>query len=439
MHPLLKRVFITLACLALSQALLYVVWPGLDRTVLPDTYDERFSIVTIGLRSMIAAFLYVELGSFLFKAGRRLRRSGSEGRRRLNMLSIRIGVAFALIQGCGIMLALARQESLNRFLFLWNPGVPTYIFSILTLAAGAITVLMIAVVITRWGVCNGVCLMLLFPYFQSVLNRTYATAVYQERTFESTLEPWVWLGSILVVIWFFANRPPMEFIGNSGKIIRGAAPALPQGESITFSLGILSLISLAQSLLGQTPQLQPWQFDPPYSIWISAVTLVLAGVVMYFLFSSRRRLLNNLPVHAVSETTGSRLKSRNAILVITLVVMSVLYAYGETFLNFRFTPLLGILGLLLTVAFGFDLVGEIHFRIKYGDAVESVIELDNVYGATYLNALLAEAGIDSMIRAFHYRSMFFFFEPMVKMELLVPADSQSRAQQLIQSAALEVV
>ena len=154
MHPLLKRVFITLACLALSQALLYVVWPGLDRTVLPDTYDERFSIVTIGLRSMIAAFLYVELGSFLFKAGRRLRRSGSEGRRRLNMLSIRIGVAFALIQGCGIMLALARQESLNRFLFLWNPGVPTYIFSILTLAAGAITVLMIAVVITRWGVTS---------------------------------------------------------------------------------------------------------------------------------------------------------------------------------------------------------------------------------------------------------------------------------------------
>jgi len=44
-----------------------------------------------------------------------------------------------------------------------------------------------------------------------------------------------------------------------------------------------------------------------------------------------------------------------------------------------------------------------------------------------------------MVRAFHYRSMFFFFEPMVKMELLVPADSQSQAQQLIQSAALEVV
>ena len=91
------------------------------------------------------------------------------------------------------------------------------------------------------------------------------------------------------------------------------------------------------------------------------------------------------------------------------------------------------------MAFGFDLVGEILFRIKHGDAVESVIEMDNVDGATYLSALLTEEGIECMIRAFHYRSMFFFFEPMVKMELLVPAASQSQAQQLIQLATLEVV
>ena len=76
---------------------------------------------------------------------------------------------------------------------------------------------------------------------------------------------------------------------------------------------------------------------------------------------------------------------------------------------------------MVIVALGFDLVAELRFRHRHDDRVACLVELDNVYYACYLQGLLAKQGSDSLIRAFHYRSLFFDFGPIFKMDLLVPA------------------
>jgi hypothetical protein len=93
----------------------------------------------------------------------------------------------------------------------------------------------------------------------------------------------------------------------------------------------------------------------------------------------------------------------------------------------------------MLVAFVLDLVTEIRFRLKCGTEVAPVIEMDNVHGVSYLRGILATHGIDSMARAFHYRSLFFFLEPIVKMELLVPAAEMAQAQEIICAEKIEVV
>jgi hypothetical protein len=95
--------------------------------------------------------------------------------------------------------------------------------------------------------------------------------------------------------------------------------------------------------------------------------------------------------------------------------------------------------LVALVALGFDLAAEWQFRQRHDGGVACVIELDNVYAASYLQGLLAKNACDALIRAFHYRSLFFFFGPIFKMELMVPTAELVRAWDLIQPEKIEVV
>ena len=59
-------------------------------------------------------------------------------------------------------------------------------------------------------------------------------------------------------------------------------------------------------------------------------------------------------------------------------------------------------------------------------------------GAQAIVSLEAQ-GIDALARTYHLRSLFFFFQPMVKMELLVPAAAEARAYEVVKPELLETV
>ena len=84
-------------------------------------------------------------------------------------------------------------------------------------------------------------------------------------------------------------------------------------------------------------------------------------------------------------------------------------------------------------------MAEWQFRQRHEGGVVCVIELDNVYGASYLQGLLVKNGCDALIRGFHYRSLFFFFGAMYKIDLMVPVSEMERAWDLIEPEKIEVV
>jgi hypothetical protein len=299
---------------------------------------------------------------------------------------------------------------------------------------------MLAAVISRWGLCNGICLIFIVPVIWSFGMQRYQANVALDRIFESNIELPVLLSSAALVIWFFARRPTIEFVGNDGSQVFASAPAFPTGaEPIGLSLGVFGIITLLQTFLGGDFPLQGLLQLEGGKYLLSAVTMLVFCFLTYHLFSSRRRLISNLPTGAVHENSELPLRTRLVATALAFAIIDVTFGIGESHFNFRFTAGLGLLGIVLITAIGFDVVSEIRFRLKYRDEVASIMEMDNVYGATYLSAVLAKAGIDSMTRAFHYRSLFFFLEPIVKMELLVPNDRASQAQDLIQALPLQVV
>jgi hypothetical protein len=94
---------------------------------------------------------------------------------------------------------------------------------------------------------------------------------------------------------------------------------------------------------------------------------------------------------------------------------------------------------VMLVAWAFDIVSEWRFRGRHTDAVVSILEMDNVYCACTLQGILKRAGLHSLIRGFQYRSLFFLFQPIVKMEVLVPATEVEEARRLIRPELIEIV
>jgi hypothetical protein len=416
----LKRILITIAVIAISWAFQQLTLPGIDKQYLQLVGRvETLSVLALGLRPLILAFVFVELLSFVIPPGRRLRRSGVDGRRRLNQLSLLVGVILAALQAAGIAFALSAQGLTSV------PGFSFLLISIPTLVAGVLVALLLATMITRWGIGNGVCLFICLPFILSFSAGIYERAAL-DRIFVSNIEPLIFIATVAILVWCFARRPTVEWISPGGNPISAPAPAFPQGaEPIVFTVGVFTWIS-SLAMVGW-----PLLWSNSVALPLAVALLLASSFVTFHLFSSRNRLFSNLPEGAVNENSGRPLRARMLMTAVMFVAVWILHTIDE--------PMLSFVGITILVAFGFDLAGEIRFRLKYGDDVASVLEMDNVYGATYLSAILAEAGIDSTIRAFHFRSLMFFFEPIVKMELLVPAGKVTQAQELIQSAAPRIV
>ena len=169
-----------------------------------------------------------------------------------------------------------------------------------------------------------------------------------------------------------------------------------------------------------------------------AVLIAAFSLGAFHLFSGRERLERNLPP-GVLPPEGRAVPCRSLLQsTALLVVFGVSFPAGEWFLGFR-VPAFWFPTLVTVVALGFDLVAEWRFRHRHGDRVACLIEMDNVYCACYLHSLLAKLGFDSLIRAFHFRSLFFDLGPIFKMQLLVPAAELKVVREIIRPERIEIV
>ncbi len=95
----------------------------------------------------------------------------------------------------------------------------------------------------------------------------------------------------------------------------------------------------------------------------------------------------------------------------------------------------GFVDLILVVTIGFDLVAQYRFMKRNGPTVR-LVQLDNVHFSYRLAARLEEEGIDVLARGHGLRSLYFFFGPLYKIDVLVPAEDLDEAGRVL--AELEV-
>jgi hypothetical protein len=94
------------------------------------------------------------------------------------------------------------------------------------------------------------------------------------------------------------------------------------------------------------------------------------------------------------------------------------------------TLVLSFLNVVMIAAIALDLWDQFRFRRQRG-ATALLVQLDNVHFSYRLEERLQEEGIDALARGHQFRSLFFFFGPLFKIDVLVPREQLPRARQIV--------
>ncbi len=173
MDELARRIAVTIGLLLAVRLGGQIPIPGIDIAVWDAVYAQnqgsalaaanvtsggaiaRLSIFALGLVPYLSAAVLIQVTSVVFSGLRAVARRGEAGRRKIILLTLVVTLLLATIQAVGISIALNQIDHL-----VTNPG-PLFVFTAtLTFAAGSLVLAWLAEQITRFGLGNGIAMIL---------------------------------------------------------------------------------------------------------------------------------------------------------------------------------------------------------------------------------------------------------------------------------------
>ena len=412
-------------------------------------------------------FFAVELLSFVIPPFKHYRNGGPEGRRQLILWSL--GTSLLLI----IYFSYNQLSVFNLVVdssgkpvlpddALWQKALVMIVFVVIGILA-----CVMAEGITRFGIGNGFCVLIGYDFITGIPSAIHDLFTPNGSVLEPlgrknimTGEPPNLVGYLLFIFLlmvlykkFWNGVPFLEFCKNfrryipdlykkiqpvvlktqaKGKPVDFQLPYFPQGvfpllwpESILMYFATL-LFSLDRST---TPfsEFTSWTYWLLYSVLLAGTSFL-----SYWLISHPMRIAHNIPVEITFQEGWLNQVQQNATRSITVITLVWFLWNAPLAVNLKESLLYGSLGLAGITSFAAiskDLVDQ--FRFMNSAENPQVLEtFDNVHFVTYLKGLFEAEGIRFCIQAFEYRRLFYFFEPLIKMRVLIDARDWKKAKEL---------
>jgi hypothetical protein len=377
---------------------------------------ERMSLLALGITPLFLGFVLVELFALMTSPGRRLRQSGAAGRARLNRAALITGLLIAALQAAGLARGLEVLSSPGGASVVAAPGFGFMLVTILTLTAVTAALFAMGQFLSVYGIGNGFALLMLTNVGTSIWKRIATTRGHSEDSLLPALSLLLAAG-LIGLVFRFLRKAEDQWI-----------PAFPQG-----------VVPVQWSGMGAVLLAVPWMFGLPESLAhsrIAPIVLALVAIPLFswltfHLFSSRARLEANLsdPEESLDEIAMAlRRQAVAATALLTLGDIAVLAwrEYQPNAIAFSFV----FLDILLLVAIGLDLWDQYRFQKRNGPAA-LLTQLDNVHFSYRLEEMLQEAGVAALARGHQFRSLYFFFGALFKIDVLVPADQLGQARSVL--------
>lgn len=180
-----RRVFFTLAMLAVYRVGVAIPTPGIDRQALAAFFEqvkdtifglfnlfsggalEQFSVFSLGIMPYISASIILQLLTVVFPYLERLSKEGEAGRRKITQYTRYGTVVLSIVQGLMISVGLEGTRGPGGAAIVLEPGWSFRFMTVITLTSGTAFIMWLGEQITERGIGNGISLII----FAGIVSR----------------------------------------------------------------------------------------------------------------------------------------------------------------------------------------------------------------------------------------------------------------------------
>jgi preprotein translocase subunit SecY len=189
-----RRIFFTLAMLAVYRVGVHIPTPGIDRIALASFFDrvkdtifglfnlfsggalEQFSVFSLGIMPYISASIILQLLTVVFPYLERLSKEGEAGRRKITQYTRYGTIVLSIVQGLMIAVGMEGTRGAGGEAIVLDPGWGFRIMTIITLTSGTAFIMWLGEQITERGIGNGISLIIfagIVARLPSAITSTY--------------------------------------------------------------------------------------------------------------------------------------------------------------------------------------------------------------------------------------------------------------------------
>lgn len=423
-----KRLLVSIAGIVAAYLATWVIIPGVDPRLVAMAREhgdtENLSIVALGLQPFISAMVLVELAALLVPPWRRLRRSGPAERWKLSRAALALTPVLAFFQGFGVAMYLEGLAVSTWYGYDMPVGWGPRLMTSLTLSGGTFVLLAVAAVVHRFGVGNGLSVLLAGSVAPLAVKAVTATARALDAQEISPVGAFVGVAVLALpalATWRLARANAARTRSRStASLVR-----LPAS-------GIVPILSAASLMLFPTtlanlglPFVDRFMLNPgsTASLVVKSVLVVALCVLFGWLF--------HLPgnVKRVSETVPGREEMTRAIAASAAYLLSLVLATHLALVLLPPGASLDALSVAIVSAVVLDVLREL--RAPAGRV--SVWPIHQLYAVQVAVRELRRAKIDFHLRGLHHRTLLQFYGPFVPVEVFVAPDQAERATEILEN------
>jgi preprotein translocase subunit SecY len=176
-EDLRKRVFFTLALLAVYRIGAHIPTPGINSDLLNQIFSQaqgtalgifdlfsggnfrRLTIFALGIMPYITSSIILQLMTVVFPYLERLQKEGELGRRKITQYTRYLTIVLSVIQSLSTA-SLLQTQSLNGVSVVYHPGIGFTLMTVLTLTTGSAFIMWLGEQISERGIGNGMSLII---------------------------------------------------------------------------------------------------------------------------------------------------------------------------------------------------------------------------------------------------------------------------------------
>jgi hypothetical protein len=401
----------------------------------------HLGVASMGVAPFITASVLVELCAVVAPWWAPLRHGGPEGRARLGRTTLRLGLAFAAFQAFATWLVLSRQADYD--------GSGRMLLVIASLVAGTSLLLMLAELVSRRGLTNGLLLVSVTPLLEKEATRLFAPHGAAPPTAAGLGLAALAVGLTALATWYVLRARPASRSGEQREGTyrapgeQAAAPPIevPAPASGTAPIQMASSILMIPVLFhgfGVSGLSAALSKDRTWTTAALILTALLT-VALSRLFNDPARVAALAARAGDEERTFDDLEAEARAASRSAITRTLVFV-GALFLLSLPAQRLGgyavdTVSLALATALVLDVLAELRARKAAPDLV-AVWPEHRPYAIAAARRALDTAGIASHARGAGPRRLLQFFGPYAPIDLMVPRADTERATEILRATLL---